>query len=128
MGRDECLPCLAYVLTQQQKFEAAIPVYSKMLLANPADVVTVANRAFAYMQTGKMREAIEDWTAAAGHGDAYSQNELGRVNMTGVPGVMPANPEAGIDWFRKSAAQGNPAGIQNLNTALGIRSTPGEAK
>jgi TPR repeat protein len=74
----------------------------------------LANRAFAYMQTGKMREAIEDWTAAASHGDAYSQNELGRVNMTGVPGVMPANPKAGIDWFRKAAAQGNPAGIQNL--------------
>jgi hypothetical protein len=32
MGRDECLPCLAYVLTQQQKFEAAILVTPKCYL------------------------------------------------------------------------------------------------
>jgi TPR repeat protein len=99
-----------------------------MLLTDPADVVTLSNRAFALMKTGKIREAIEDWTAAATQGDAYSQNELGRVSMTGVPGVMPANPEAGIDWFRRAAAQGNPAGIQNLNTALGISGTPSETK
>jgi tetratricopeptide (TPR) repeat protein len=130
MGRDECLPCLAYVLIQQEKFEAAIPLYSTMLLADPADIVALANRAFAYMRTGKIREAIEDWTAAASHGDAYSQNELGQLDMTGVPGVMPANPQAGIDWFRKAAAQGNPAAIQNLNTLPGmaIRKTPSEAR
>jgi tetratricopeptide (TPR) repeat protein len=128
MGRGECLQCLAYVLIQQGKFDAVIPVYSQMLLANPDDVVVVSNRALAYMRIGKVREAIEDWKVGARLGDAYSQNELGRVNMKGVPGVMPANPQAGIEWFRKAAAQGNPAGIQNLNTALRADSVPSEAK
>lgn len=122
MGRDECLPCLGDVLIQQGKLEDAIPIYSTMLASNPTDTDTLSRRAYAYMQIGKTRESLADWTAAADNGSADAQNELGALNMTGIPGIMPANPEAGVSWFRKAAAQGNPAGIQNLNTALGGRS------
>jgi TPR repeat protein len=87
------------------------------LLDNPTDVITLAGRGFAYKQSGKYREALADWTAAAARGDAYSQNELGVLNMNGIPGVIPANPDAGIEWFRKAAAQGNSLAIRNLDTA-----------
>jgi TPR repeat protein len=119
MGHTACLPCLADVLVQENKFEDAISVYSKLLLSSPHDASNLASRAFAYMQAGKPREALADWTVAAGYGDAYSQNQLGILNMRGVPGILPPDPQAGIDWFRKAAAQGDPSAILNLNAALG---------
>jgi TPR repeat protein len=70
------------------------------------------------MEAGKLREGLADLTAAAGSGDEYSENELGRLNMMGIPGILPPNPEAGVNWFRKAAAQGSSAANQNLETAL----------
>jgi TPR repeat protein len=124
MGQEGCLPCFAFVLIKQKKYQDAIPVYSKMLLANPSDVITLGERGFAYDQSGKYREALADWTAAAAGGDAYSQNELGILNINGIPGVMPANPQAGMEWFRKAAAQGNSQAIANLETALHTSGSP----
>lgn len=66
-----------------------------------------------------LRESLADMTSAAGYGNARAQNQLGVFNMNGIPGLLPANPEAGVSWFRKAAAQGNPEGIQNLAIALG---------
>jgi tetratricopeptide (TPR) repeat protein len=118
LGGEVCLPCLAWVLTLENKFEDAIAVYSKVLDSNPADINSRANRGRAYMEAGKVREGLADLTAAAGSGDEYSENELGKLNMMGIPGLLAPNPEAGVQWFRKAAAQGNPAAIQNLETAL----------
>ena len=70
-----------------------------------------------------LREGLTDLTAAAGVGDEYSENELGKFNMTGIPGILPPNPDAGVSWFRKAAAQGNSAAMQNLKTALAYRAT-----
>jgi TPR repeat protein len=119
MGRDECLPCLADVLSKQRKFADAIPLYSKLLASSPADASALSSRAYAYLHIGMNRESLADWTAAAGYGSAYAQNELGVLNMTGIPGLMAPNPDAGVSWFRKAAAQGNLEGIRNLQTALG---------
>jgi TPR repeat protein len=38
--------------------------------------------------------------------------------MMGIPGVRAPDPETGLAWFRKSAAQGNPAGIQNVKLSV----------
>ncbi|MDB6157758.1 MAG: hypothetical protein JWO04_1464 [Gammaproteobacteria bacterium] len=38
--------------------------------------------------------------------------------MMGIAQLLAPNPEAGVQGFRKAAAQGNPAAIQNLETAL----------
>jgi tetratricopeptide (TPR) repeat protein len=120
LGGEACLPCLAWVLTRENKYEDAIAVYSQVLDSNPADVNSLANRGSAYMAVGKLREGLADLTAAAGTGDEYSENELGKFNMMGIPGILPPNPEAGVNWFRKAAAQGNSAAIQNLETALAM--------
>jgi TPR repeat protein len=117
LGRDDCLPCLADALVKQGKYEEGVEVFSRALSSKPGDIKMLANRGRAYMKLGKVREGLADWMAAAQAGDAYSQNELGRLYMMGVPGVVAADPRAGIDWFRKSAAQGNAAAIQNLATA-----------
>jgi len=118
LGAEACLPCLAWVLMLENKYEDAIAVYSKVLDSNPTDVSSLANRGRAYMEAGKLREGLADLTAAAGSGDEYSENELGRLNMMGIPGILPPNPEAGVNWFRKAAAQGSSAANQNLETAL----------
>jgi tetratricopeptide (TPR) repeat protein len=119
MGREDCLLCLSQVLLKQQKYEEVIPVFSKMLAADPNDIAVVENRGIAYMRIGRTMEALADFKTAADSGAVYSQNELGRLNMIGIPGILPVNSAAGVAWFRKAAAQGNEAGIRNLQTALG---------
>jgi tetratricopeptide (TPR) repeat protein len=130
VGNEDCLPCFAEVLTHVGKFADAIPIYSKSLASNPDDADTLANRSYAYMQTGMAREGIKDLQAAAEAGNAYAQCELGRYYMEGIPGILSPDRTAGMDWFRKSASQGYPAGQENLNRALklfGPQPAPSEA-
>ena len=117
LGNEDCLLCFAETLTQVGKFADAIPIYSKFLASNPNDADTLANRSNAYMQTGMAREGIKDLQAAAEAGSAYAQCELGRYYMIGVPGILLPDPTAGMSWFEKSAAQGYPAGQENLRRA-----------
>jgi TPR repeat protein len=88
----------------------------RLTRANPADYDVPANRSFAYMQS-EPRERLADLTAAADGGSAYAQNELGRLCMLGIPGVLAADPQAGMEWFRKSAAKDSSAGQENLHRA-----------
>jgi tetratricopeptide (TPR) repeat protein len=130
VGNEDCLPCFAEVLTHVGKFADAIPIYSKSLASNPDDADTLANRSYAYMQTGMAREGIKDLQAAAEAGNAYAQCELGRYYMEGIPGILSPDRTAGMDWFRKSASQGYPAGQENLKRALklfGPQPAPSEA-
>jgi TPR repeat protein len=76
------------------------------------------NRGEAYMKTSRPREAIADWTASAAAGSAYAQNQMGILYMTGVPGVLSPDINAGINFFRQTAAQGNNLAQQNLQRAL----------
>jgi TPR repeat protein len=69
------------------------------------------------MQSGKPAEGLKDLTAAAEAGSPYAQSELGRLYMIGIPGILTPDPPTGIKWFQKSAAQGFPAGQQNLDKA-----------
>jgi tetratricopeptide (TPR) repeat protein len=117
-GRNSCQPCFAYVFMEENKLSDAITEYSKILASDPNDTTALANRGMAYMETGKLREALADWSVGSNLGDAASENGMGVLNMQGVPGVMAPDPQAGISWFRKAAAQGNAMGIRNLNEAL----------
>jgi tetratricopeptide (TPR) repeat protein len=120
-GEISCLGCAAYAMADQKHYADAVEVYSMMLAQKPSDAQTLGLRAYAYSQL-QNPEAIADFTAAANLGDAYSQNQLGRYSLEGVPGIVPQDRELAIRWFRKAASQGDPQGIKNLNAALAMKS------
>jgi tetratricopeptide (TPR) repeat protein len=116
-----CADCdryeLANLLLQQGRYSDEITVLSKILAHKPDDLAALSNRGIAYMRSGKAREALADWTKAANQGNIYSQNELGRAYMQGIPGVLEANSKLGIEWFAKAAAQGDAYAQRNLAVA-----------
>jgi TPR repeat protein len=112
-----CAACAAYAMSDQKQYADAVKAYTMMLQENPSDPDTLSKRAYAYSQL-ENPQAIADYTAAANLGNAYSQNALGKYSMNGVPGIVPVDREAAINWFRKAAAQGDAEGIKNLNEAL----------
>jgi tetratricopeptide (TPR) repeat protein len=123
LGRADCAPCgaLGNVLVHQKEYPEATEVFSMILSSDPENISVVASRAFAYNQLGKLKEAVADWKVGAAAGDAYSQSELGRMFMIGVPGVLKPDFDTGLKLFRESAAQGYQAGRQNLERALALR-------
>jgi tetratricopeptide (TPR) repeat protein len=118
LGGDRNLANITDAMMKQSKYQEVIEPLTEELSDSPGDPGILDNRGEAYMKSGKPREAIADWTAAAAAGSAYAQNELGILNMTGVPGVLNPDINAGINFFRQSAAQGNSLGQQNLQRAL----------
>jgi tetratricopeptide (TPR) repeat protein len=114
LGGDKQLANLVVVLWQQRKYQEMIEPLTQQLELHPDDSGILATRANAYTQTGRPRDALADWTAAATGGDANAQNNLGAIYMNGIPGVLAADPKVGIEWFRKSADQGSAEARQNL--------------
>ncbi|AJG24351.1 hypothetical protein RR42_s2770 [Cupriavidus basilensis] len=57
-----------------------------------------------------------DYMKAANLGDAFSQNEIGTFYWHGI--TVPRDKALAIQWFRKSAQQGNDAAKRNLKEAL----------
>jgi TPR repeat protein len=120
---NECLQSeFIDVLVHQQKYEDAIQVLSAMLSSNPSDVKALSLRGYAFLQVGNARDAVPDLTKAAEAGDASAQDLLGVQYMMGVPGVFSPDPGKGVEWLRKSAAQGFAVGQQNLEAALRLQS------
>jgi TPR repeat protein len=117
LGGDRQLANLADVLFKQNKYREALVPLSQELADRPGDLDVLANRSAAYMNIGMMREGLEDLRTAAQGGSAYAQSELGRYYMIGIPGLLTPDPAIGIEWFRKSAAQGYGAGVENLRRA-----------
>jgi tetratricopeptide (TPR) repeat protein len=124
LGGDKMLPILTDAMMRQSKYREVIEPLTEELSERPGDPGILDNRGEAYWKSGKPREAIADWTASAAAGSAYAQNELGILNMTGVPGVLNPDINAGINLFRQSAAQGNSLGQQNLQRALSLSPPP----
>jgi tetratricopeptide (TPR) repeat protein len=117
LGGDQCLPCFSDILMKEKKYREAIRALTEGIKANPLDIHLLMLRANADVQIGDERGALADWTVAANAGDPGAQNNLGRSYMTGIPGALEPNPHTGMEWFRKSAEQGNPEGIRNYATA-----------
>lgn len=117
-----CLRCakleMSELLTQQRKYTEAVAMLSGVIGNDPSDLDALDTRAQTYMAAGMRAEAIADWKRAAEAGDAAAQNQMGAFYMNGVPGVLDADIRAGLEWFQKSAAQGDPAGKKNVDLAL----------
>jgi len=125
LGRNECLPCLADALVKLGRIDDGIEVLSKAIDLTPGDAGLRFRRASAYTSVGKSQEAFSDLSVAAEAGDSAAQNNLGIIYMQGIPGVTAPNVQTGLEWFRKSAAQGNSDGARNL--ALASRILPNTA-
>jgi TPR repeat protein len=108
---------LSDLLVKQRRYGEAVSVMSNILSKNPSDSKVLLHRGLAYMHLGKASEAVADWERAAELGNADAESEIGRAYMTGIPGVLQPNRGTGIEWFRKSAAQGSAAGKANLAIA-----------
>jgi len=118
----DCTSCLiselTTVLIEERKFTDALPFLDRYLKAKPGNTWALSSRGLVYFESGKSAEALADWTLAADAGDAFSQNRLGVLYMTGVPGRLPPDPKRGIEWLRKAAEQGNAEAQHNLPLAL----------
>jgi tetratricopeptide (TPR) repeat protein len=127
----DCTSCLVSSLTtilmKERKYADAIPFFDRYLKAKPGDSWALANRGLSYYQSGRPFEAFNDWTLSAAAGDAFSQNRLGVLYMTGIPGHVSPDPKQGIEWLRKAAEQGNPDAQRNLPIALSRSTAQGEA-
>jgi TPR repeat protein len=91
--------------TRDGKYDQAISALNAVLNENPRDVEALQLRSATYRRTGKTKEWIEDLKAAAALGDAYSQLNLGVYYMTGIPGVLAADRNAGKALFRQVLKQ-----------------------
>lgn len=117
LGGDPQLAKLADVLIKQNKYREAIAPLTEELAERPADIRALENRGAAYMLIGMQSKGLDDLRAAAQAGSAYAQSELGRYYMMGIHGLLARDPAAGIEWFKKSAAQGYSPGQENLRRA-----------
>jgi TPR repeat protein len=72
------------------------------------------------------QEGLDDIRAAAEGGNSDAQNEMGRFYMLGLPGYLDRDIPVGLEWFKKSAAQGNSAGQENLRRAQQLSSSSGQ--
>ncbi len=118
LGADDCLSCLSSVLIHEGKFADDIPILTQLIAADPSDVDDRVWRGQAYWSIGKNKEAFADLLAAAQLGNAYAQTRVAIFYMQGVPGVVVRDPAAGLQWFRKCAAQGDQACRLDVQIAL----------
>jgi TPR repeat protein len=125
LGADDidCLKCAAYAQIKVENWPQAVTLYSRLLEHTPNDANALSLRGWAYDRMDNPR-AVEDFTAAANLGDAFSQNRLGEFEFYGIPNVVPKDRESAIKWFRMAADQGYPDAVRNLQMAL-AESQPG---
>jgi TPR repeat protein len=120
MGSDDCLKCLANVLLLQNKLQDAIPVLSRVVSEDPLDGDTLALRGQTYLSIGNTSAGTADMVAAAALGNAAAENAVAIYYMTGTNGLT-RDPETGLAWFRKCAAQGNAQCAENVRRAQTLR-------
>jgi len=123
LGSDDCLKCLANVLLLQNKREDAIPVLSRVVNEDPLDGDTLALRGQTYLSLGNTSAGTVDMIAAAGLGNVAAENAVAIYYMAGANGLT-RDPETGLGWFRKCAAQGNAQCAENVKRALALHGNP----
>ena len=100
-----------------QDWQQVVKLYTQYLDRLPGNVIALRSRGWAYDRMDDPR-AVQDLTAAANLGDAFSQNRLGEFNFYGIPGVVPQNRESALEWFRMAAEQKYPDAVANLQKVL----------
>jgi TPR repeat protein len=123
LGSDDCFRCLASVLLLQNKREDAIPFLSRVVDEDPWDVENLALRGQTYLEVGNTSAGTADMIAAATLGNVYAENAVAIYYMTGANG-LPRDPETGLGWFRKCAAQGSAECTVNVKRALALHGNP----
>jgi len=104
-----------------KEYKEALPYWDKVAQANPSYETDASrywfwsNHGFALMQAGRNQEALKDFLKAAGMGDPWAQNQLGKLYWYGTI-VKKDNKEA-IKWFEQAAKQGFVEGQNNLRDA-----------
>jgi uncharacterized protein len=68
------------------------------------------------------KAALEDLLQAAGQGDAYAQDLLGRMYLLGTS--IPQDRDKAIEWLQKAADQGYEPAKELLPLALDKNRTP----
>jgi tetratricopeptide (TPR) repeat protein len=118
---DICTECslseMVSMLMEQGRYPDAISVLSDILQYKPNDAYARCTHADALQHMRRLQEAVAEFKRGADSGLACAQVNLGGLYMNGVPGVLERNLDAGIQLFRDAAAQGDPAGIENLKRA-----------
>jgi TPR repeat protein len=112
---------------EEHKYTEAIPYLDRYLNAKPGDTWALTNRGLSYFQIGKPGEAFDDWKLSAAAGDSFSQNRLGVLYLTGIPGHLSPDPTVAIEWLRKAAEQGDANAKHNLAVALSQSAAQGAA-
>jgi tetratricopeptide (TPR) repeat protein len=120
---------LADVLMKQHKYREAIEPLTELLSSElPINSThyfdVLGSLGMAYIESGRAREGLAALVTAARSGSPFAQNELGRRYMMGIAGVLPADPRAGLEWFRKAAGQGLPEGKLNYDRARKLLGEP----
>jgi tetratricopeptide (TPR) repeat protein len=125
----DCTSCvissLVTVLIKERKFADSLPYLNEYLKAEPGDVWALSNRGLAFFESGNASGAFDDWSLSANAGDAFSQNRLGALYMTGIPGRLTPDFNLGIEWLKKAAAQGDRDAQRNLPLALAQKGVQG---
>jgi tetratricopeptide (TPR) repeat protein len=125
----DCTSCvissLVTILIKERKFADSLPYLNEYLKAKPGDVWALSNRGLALFESGNPSGAFEDWSLSAKAGDAFSQNRLGVLYMTGIPGHLAPDFNLGIEWLKKAAAQGDRDAQRNLPLALAQKGAHG---
>lgn len=113
-GSDFCRRCYAHALAVDRQYGEALTAYNRVLAESPDNASSIGRRGEILMLLKRPAEGISDLKAAASMGDAYAQGQLGYHYMKSVPGVLDEDPEVGLEWLRKSAAQGDEMGKRYL--------------
>ncbi len=110
---------------KQRKYADALPLLNDYLAEKPKDAWGRSNRGLALFQTGNAYGAFADWRVSADAGDAFSQNRLGVLYLTGIAGHLAPDASEGIHWLKLSASQGNVDAQRNLPLALAQQAAQG---
>lgn len=100
-----------------QNWQRVVDLYTQYLNRVPGNVIALRSRGWAYDRMDNPR-AVQDLTAAADLGDAFSQNRMGEYYFYGLPGVVQQDRESAIRWFGMAAERKYPDGVTNLQKAL----------
>jgi len=126
LGGDREIANVIYALSMQGKYREELAVIEAELALKPGDPTLLHDRGEARFRLDMAQEGLDDIRAAAEGGNSDAQNEMGRFYMLGLPGYLDRDIPVGLEWFKKSAAQGNSAGQENLRRAQQLSSSSGQ--
>jgi TPR repeat protein len=117
---ESCAPCgpieqAADTLLENDKYEEAAKLYSKILQAHPKMIASLNGRGYCEVALRQAKAAFKDFSDAAELGSAYAQDMLGKIYLAGS--AVPHDRQKAIEWLTKAVAQGYEPSIELLEAA-----------